>query len=365
MPDEKFIDAPPGGLEGWRTVWSEDRRHPPVGGIVRRVARRLYLLLSGASGEPRRQREFNLAVLDLLEDLRGDLLAIRDDIMGDLRSVNADLSHDVREVEARVRQGVARGDALISMVDRKIEGVASRIRDLSNPIVGPGAPSTPLRADFHYRRLEDALRGSEGEVRDAARHYLRYARESAPVVDVGCGRGELLALCHEEGIEAIGFDSNERAVADLVARGLDARLGLVPGCFETMPDRSVGTIVAMHVVEHLPFPELYALLTESVRVLKTGGYLAIETPNAESIVSSATEFWKDPTHLGPRHQAALVTLAREIGFDVAELATTAPFPAAEQLQVPDGASDDVAALVERLNRLLYGNQNLRLVLRVR
>jgi 2-polyprenyl-3-methyl-5-hydroxy-6-metoxy-1,4-benzoquinol methylase len=363
MPDEKFIDAPPAGSAGWREVWGEDRRYPPAGGFVRRLARRMFLLLSGASGEARRQREFNVALLDLLEGLKGDIQVIRDEIVRDLQRVNADLARDVHDVDERVHKSVARGDALVSAVDRKIEGIAARIRDLSSPFVDQAAPPSTFRADYHYRRLEDALRGSEAEVQDAARHYLRYARKSAPVIDVGCGRGEFLELCLAENVRATGFDSNERAVADLKKRGLDARLGVVPGCFEAIAGGSVGTILAMHVVEHLPFPELYGLLVESARVLKPGGYLAIETPNARSIVASASEFWKDPTHLGPRHEAALVTLAREIGFDVEELVTTTPFPESDQLRASAGASADVADLVKNLNHLLFGHQNLRLVLR--
>lgn len=362
MPDWKYIDEPPVGRDAWREVWVEDRRYPPSGGMVRRAARWLYLKLRGVSDEARRQREFNLVVLDLLDDLRNELRARAEEILRDLRAVSADLSRDVRETNERVLRGVDRGDALVAAVDRKIEGLAARVRDLSNPVVG--APVAAVSsADFHYRRMEDALRGGESEVRDAARHYVRYAKEIGPVVDVGCGRGEFLSLCSEEGISAIGFDSNERAVADLVAKGLDARLGLVPSCFEGVADRSIGTVVAMHVVEHLPFPELYGLMTESARVLKPGGYLAIETPNAGSIVASAREFWKDPTHLGPRHEAVLVTLARELGFEVAALETCAPFPEAEQIAVPSGASPDVALLARRLNDLLYGDQNLRIVLR--
>ncbi len=364
MPEDKFIESPPEGREGWREVWSDDRRYPPTGGFLRRLARRFFLLLSGASGEGRRQREFNVAALDLLQDLRGDIEIIRDEIVKDVQGVNADLSRDIGEADQRIHKSVARGDALISALDRKIEALAARLRDQTNPHVPESLPPNAPSSDFHYRRLEDALRGTESEVRGGAKHYLRYATEASPVIDVGCGRGEFLELCNEKEIEAIGFDSNERAVADLQAKGLDARLGLIPGCFVGVADRSVGTVVAMHVVEHLPFAALYSLFIESARVLKPGGYLVVETPNADSLVTSAREFWKDPTHLGPRHQAALVTLAREIGFEVAELTTITPFSEAEQLRVPEGASTELRDLVERLNPLLYGNQNLRLVLRL-
>ena len=376
MSDERFIDQPPEGLEGWREVWRDDRRYRPRAGILARLLRSVSSLLVRASGDSERQRGFNLVALDLISDLRGDLAALREDVRRtheeltrDLKAVEANLARDLEAHVARMEElvpiAVRRGDALVAAIDRKIEGVAGRLRDLSTPVIGPNAPPSAFRSDFVYRRLEDALRGSESEVREAARHYLRYAREQSPVIDVGCGRGELLALCRDEGIAAKGYDTNERSVADLVGRGLDASVGSIPGCFANVESGSVGTIVAMHVVEHLPSDVLFTLFTEASRALRSGGYLAIETPNAASLVVSATELWKDPTHLGPRHLAALVTLGRETGFEVAESSTGAPFPESDRLQVSPEASDELRSLVGRLNQILYGDQNLRVVLRNR
>jgi SAM-dependent methyltransferase len=376
MSDERYIDHPPAGLEGWREVWRDDRRYPPRAGLAARLLRKLSSLLVRAGGDAERQRGFNLVTLDLVDDLRRDLAALRDD----LRSAQADLARDLKGVESNLARdlerhvarmeelvpvAVRRGDALVAAVDRKVEGVAARLRDLSAPLVGADAPASGLRSDFVYRRLEDALRGSEAEVREAARHYLGFLRESAPVVDVGCGRGELLALCREAGIEAKGFDTNERSVADLIGRGLDASVGAIPECLSRLAPGSTGAVVAMHVVEHLPADVLLALFTETARALRPGGLLVVETPNASSLVVSATELWKDPTHLGPRHLAALVTIGRESGFDVVEAGTSAPFPESDRIQAAPGASEDLRALVARLNELLYGDQNLRLILRKR
>ncbi|MGK2859677.1 MAG: class I SAM-dependent methyltransferase, partial [Thermoanaerobaculia bacterium] len=368
MSDERFIERPPEGLEGWRDVWRDDRRYPPSSGLLARMLRGVWSVLVRASGEAERQRDFNLALLDLLSDLRGDLAAAREDarkvnedLVRDLKAIETSLARDleahVERIEELVPIAVRRGDALVAAVDRKIEGVTARLRDISNPVTGPDAPSSSLRSAFVYRRLEDALRGSEAEVREAARHYLAYLREATPVVDVGCGRGELLALCLDEGIAAKGFDANERSVADIVAKGLDASVGSIPGCLTTMASGSVGTIVAMHVVEHLPADILFSLFTESARVLRDGGYLVIETPNAASLVVSSTELWKDPTHLGPRHLAALVTIGRETGFDVAESSTGAPFPASDQIQCSAEASEETRVLVGNLNKILFGDQN--------
>jgi O-antigen chain-terminating methyltransferase len=353
MSDERFIGSPE-GIEGWREVWRDDLRYPPRPGILGKLARTLSSLLLRASGEAARQRNFNIALLEMLSDVRGDMSAI-----------NANVARQVARVEELVPIAIRRGDALVAAVDRKVEGVAARIRDLSNPPAGAAAPSGGSSADFVYRRLEEALRGSEPVVRESAAHYLPFLREQQPVVDAGCGRGELLALCREEGIAAKGFDTNERSVADLVAKGLDASVGAIPGCFAGFESGSLGTIVAMHVVEHLPGELLFALFEEAARTLRPGGYLVIETPNAASVVVSATELWKDPTHLAPRHVAALVTLGRESGFDLAEASTAAPFPASDTIQVSAEATPEIRQLVARLNQLLFGDQNLRVVLRKR
>jgi O-antigen chain-terminating methyltransferase len=259
---------------------------------------------------------------------------------------------------------VRRGDALVAAVDRKVEGVAARLRDMTNPSAGEPLPAA-ARADFAYRRLEEALRGSESDVRESARHYLPYLKGGAPVVDVGCGRGELLSLCRDEGIAAKGYDTNERSVADLVAKGLDASVGAIPGCLAGLERGAVGTLVAMHVVEHLPAELVFSLFTEAARAIRPGGHFVIETPNAASVVVSSTELWKDPTHLGPRHLASLVTLGREGGFDVAEASTAAPFPVSDTIQVSADAPAEIRQLVARLNQILYGDQNLRVVLRRR
>ncbi|MFA6954832.1 MAG: class I SAM-dependent methyltransferase [Thermoanaerobaculia bacterium] len=357
MSDERFIETPPAGLEGWREVWRDDRRYPPRAGFVARLLRKLAAILLRASGEPVRQRDFNLALLELTTDLRTDLKGVETNLARDLAA-------HVARMDELVPIAVRRGDALVAAVDRKVEGVSARLRDLTNPSAGEALPAA-ARADFVYRRLEEALRGSESDVRESAKHYLSYLKDGAPVVDVGCGRGELLSLCRDEAIAAKGFDTNERSVADLVAKGLDASVGAIPGCLASLAPRSIGTLVAMHVVEHLPADLLFDLFTEASRTVRPGGHFVIETPNASSLVVSSTELWKDPTHLGPRHLAALVTLGREAGFDVAEATTAAPFPESDTIQVAKDASPEVRQLVARLNTLLYGDQNLRVVLRRR
>lgn len=368
MADERYIDAAPAGAEGWREVWLEDRRYRPRAskhewllGMVRRLFRRV------GQGDAERQKNFNLVLLDLLGDLRGDVAAVRRDLRSDLEAVQRDLAGAIATESQKLRELVLiaakRGDALVSALDQKIESVDVRVRDAVNPKAALHAGGEPVRSDLLYRRLEDALRGGEAEVRADVAHYVNLARDHQPVLDVGCGRGEFLAMCREQGITASGVDVNERSVADLQQRGLNASVGAVPQCFTGLGDASLGAVLAMHVVEHLPTDALFALFRESQRVLRPGGLLMIETPNAESMVMSATDFWRDPTHLAPRHPAALTVLAREYGFEIEEVRAVHEVAEGARISILPEDPPELQRVIHAVNDRLFAPQDLRMILR--
>jgi len=362
MSDEQFVDTPPAGAAAWRAVWQHDRRYRPG----RKWQAWLLRLLGRVAGPDNdRQRDFNLTVLDLVDDLRREIDDVRrgaradvDSLQHDVRSGDDALSAELAKTRAVIPVAAMRNDALIAALDQKIETLAVRIRDLINPIVQT-ADSGQRTTDFVYRRLEDSLRGSEHEVRDSVAHYANLARDHAPLIDVGCGRGELLALVPG----ARGFDTNERSVADLTGRGFDATLAGVPECFASIGDASIGSVAALHVVEHLPVELLFAFFRESARVLRDGGLLMIETPNAESLLVSASEFWRDPTHLAPRHPAALVLLAREHGFVVDECRAVHPFPEGTRIAMLESDPPELQRVIHAVNDRLFAPQDLRLIAR--
>jgi O-antigen chain-terminating methyltransferase len=346
-----FIETPPEGLEGWREVWREDLRYrqEPSQSFLHRITRSILtpLIRRVTRADQERQRNFNVAALELITDLRRDI---------------ADLRGELEHLQGQLPVGVRRNDALVAALDQKIETVAARVRDLTLPALeGPEAPG--FRGNVVYRGIEDGLRGSEFETRESMQDYAARADAHQPVLEMGCGRGEFLDLCVEHRITAQGIDSNERSVASLRARGLDAVLGMIPADLRSMEDQSYGSILAAHVVEHLQSDDLIALFAEARRLLRGGGLFMIETPNAQSIAMASTDFWRDPTHVAPRPAAVLTVLGRQFGFEVEEMRTLSPYPAANLLRIEPGSSPQIQRVVERLNELLFGDQNLRLVLR--
>ena len=354
---DKLIEAPPEGAKGWAEVWRDDLRFPVSLGKAQgsdRAALPLAFSRSILGPLADRQRDFNVATLELLDGLHGDIDSLRSDLARMHREISAD-------TDRRVHVGLQRNDALYAAIDQKVEAVASRVRDLSLPFISVPA-ATNAREDFVYRRLEDGLRGSERKylcsgalpslrrgTTARARHRLR--------------PGRFLVLCNERKILAKGFDTNERSVADLRDRGFDVQVDSAPRCLRKVTSRSIGTIFASHVVEHVPADALISVFAESARVLRNGGYFMIETPNAQSLAMSALDFWRDPTHLAPRHVGALTLIGREFGFEVVELRTIDPFPEANLLPADSRQSPELRSVVDRLNEVLFGNQNLRLVLR--
>lgn len=359
MADDRYVDAPPAGADGWREVWDADRRYHPrtakhewLFGFLRRLFRRTI------EPDAERQKNFNVVLLELLNDIRRDADAIRRDLRADVESVQKSAGDALAAESTRLNNLVVtaakRNDALIAALDQKIETLAVRIRDVVNP---------PVTPETLYRRLEDALRGSESEVRADVAHYVRLAADQQPALDVGCGRGEFLAACREASIAAKGVDTNERSVADLKARGFDVALAGVPECFASIDDRALGSILAMHVVEHLPVDALFALFRDSSRVLRKNGLLMIETPNAESVAVSASDFWRDPTHLAPRHVAALTVLAREHGFEIAEVRAVHELPEGMRIPILESDAPELQRVIHTINDRFFAPADLRLVLR--
>jgi O-antigen chain-terminating methyltransferase len=193
------------------------------------------------------------------------------------------------------------------------------------------------------------MRGSTQEVRDRQRPYMEDFAGAAPVLDVGCGRGEFLGLLRDAGIEARGVDADADMVAFARGEGLDVEQADALAYLDSVPDGSLGGIFAAQVVEHLPPLALRRFLELAAAKLRRGGLLVAETINPLSPLA-LRNYFADLTHVQPLVPETLALLARHAGF--ASVETRFANPPAERLEVPDDPV--IAENVRRLNELLFG-----------
>jgi 2-polyprenyl-3-methyl-5-hydroxy-6-metoxy-1,4-benzoquinol methylase len=172
-------------------------------------------------------------------------------------------------------------------------------------------------ADFSnidWLKFAEKFRGSEASIKERQQMYAARFRGATNVVDIGCGRGELLEVLRESEIQAYGIDLNDDSIAICRNKGLTAEKADLFTHLASLPDSSLGGLVCCQVVEHLPPERLPEFIRLGHSKLRVGAMLAIETPNPECLAIFATHFYLDPTHRHPIPPALLSFYLEEAGF---------------------------------------------------
>lgn len=337
------------------------------------------------------------AYVDRVKDEQAARAAEVDDLLVALRSIVDALPSDHGPagtgdvLTGRLEHAVHHADAQVALtrqhIDRELAAVRSTVRltqamleRTAGDAAGPAATAPPPAAgeeggttsaapgkrfqhavptfDLLYRAFEDRHRGDPQQILERQRDdYLELLaglpNPELPIVDLGCGRGELVSMLAGGGHDAIGVDSNTGQVTD-TAEGEFHEADLFDWLDER-PDASCRAVVAMHVVEHLPLDLQIRLVFEARRVLAEGGVLVLETPNTLSLNIGASNFWVDPTHERPVHPLFLEFLAVEAGYARQETRFLHPIPASFP------RTDATAELVDSLDSLILGPGDLALV----
>lgn len=212
-----------------------------------------------------------------------------------------------------------------------------------------------------YIAFEDRFRGSRADIKERQRVYLDLLREAGagtpdrPIVDVGSGRGELLELLGEEGLQARGVDLNEGMVALCAQAGLDCLHGDAVSYLAGLEPGSLGAVTGFHIIEHLPFPAMVALLDASLRALAPGGVVVFETPNPANLLVASRWFYLDPTHRNPLPGEMVAMIAEARGF--VEVGIRALHPMQTRFEAQD------ALLAGQLDAIFHGPQDYALIAR--
>jgi O-antigen chain-terminating methyltransferase len=329
-----------------------ERRPGPRGALllpVKKVLRKLmrwYVEPFAAD-----QRAFNDSALKLVDQLFEEV----DAVFGHLGRVEGELGQ--RREDAR---RLAELEERLKRVERRPAGTVA-----ATVAAQPAAASVP-----DYFAFESRMRGRTEDIRERQRAYIDDFRDAAPVLDLGCGRGEFLALLREAGIAARGVDADADMVAYARGEGLDVEQGDALAALEALEDGSLGGIFLAQVVEHLPPPTLVRLLELAHGKLRPGGVLVAETINPLSPIA-LRNYFADLTHAQPLVAETLALLAEQAGFHAVETRYLNEPPASERLrevELPpepefDAARDALAQNVRRLNDQLFGPLDYAIVAR--
>jgi len=258
---------------------------------------------------------------------------------------------------------MARSDALLQRLAEELEEVASlserSLRGEPLPVSGTSPLDEGRLADALAEvqpPLPESFRGSEDEIRHRMDRYLPDLKPKAPVLDLGCGRGELLLLLREAGVDATGVEGDPALAEAARRRGLEVVEGDVLEVVKEQESESRGAVTAVHLFEHLTSAKLIAVLAEIRRVLRPGGLLIAECPNPHSLRVGASLFWQDPTHQRPLLPETLELMLRAAGFVFDRRELLHPFPPDQLLADDQGGTGavtdpEISMLAERVDRL--------------
>ena len=205
----------------------------------------------------------------------------------------------------------------VAQLQRKIDAARASGLSTNSPVVALPT-SSPTIDDALYIALEDAFRGDPIVIRARQHQYVPYVQnvvtKDAPLLDIGCGRGEWLQVLKGSNIPATGIDTNAASVQECSAQGLNVLHADAITYLSNAKEKSLGAVTLFQVLEHLPFATMVHLLRLALRALVPGGVLIAEVPNSETLSVGASTFWIDPTHERPLFPGLLKFLATEVGY---------------------------------------------------
>jgi SAM-dependent methyltransferase len=177
-------------------------------------------------------------------------------------------------------------------------------------------------AGRYEARFTDEL---NGKPRDRQLLDAFAASMGDPVVDIGCGPGQVGAFVRERGRRVVGADLSP-AMARRAGRRLDTALAADMRALP-LADGAVAGVLAFYSLIHLERPEVEAVLRELVRVLRPGGAVLLAAHEGEGRVV-LDEFLGEPVPFVATLFSLdeLVAAVRAAGLDVVLAERRAPYP---------------------------------------
>jgi len=211
---------------------------------------------------------------------------------------------------------------LLSLLGRNI---VSKIRNKANAI-------NMISRDYydetyyagHVRRLQNNNRFTKVKLQRL--FALLQPRGGELILDLGSGVGTIMLALARVGIRACGLDYSFKSLViaknNFVQHNSSAPFSGIccDGKNIAIKDNSFDAIAAVDFTEHLDDAFLTAALSESFRILKNGGRMAIYTPSVthlfERLKKRNVILKRDNSHIGLRTMEKYLDLLKQCGFTI-------------------------------------------------
>ncbi|HJM83375.1 MAG TPA: class I SAM-dependent methyltransferase [Nitrospinota bacterium] len=337
-----------------------------------RLSRRAYYVLWG-------QEKYNNYVMDAIGYLLADTSYYRARYLSTANRVE-DLDQRISKLENNLADSVEKLSNSLANLDkqgiflkRRVSDALKVLSDMEGSNVSQVAQEERAKLDsFDYRLFENIHRGSRLEIKNRMGLYLKWFNNSQNVLDVGCGRGELLEVFSDNGISATGIDINEEMTRECNERGQEAVEADAMEYMENIDNDSLGGITAIQFIEHLPVEVMTRFFELAYDKLKPGAHIVAETINAACLATFCGAFYLDLSHYKPLHPLAVHFLLERIGYSSVQIEYVNPFPKPSRLaQIPDSLAQDsnlpkrvvkdYNENVMKLNNILFSNADYAVI----
>lgn len=134
--------------------------------------------------------------------------------------------------------------------------------------------------------------------------------EGRRILDVGCGKGQLLQALAERGARVAGVDPDEAALE--AAHELAPKASLRQGGAQLLPwgDGTMHAAIFLNSLHHIPVPDMLLALEEAARVVGRGGSVIVVEPLSEGSFFDALRLIEDETVVRQEAQGAIVRAMR-------------------------------------------------------
>lgn len=298
---------------------------------------------------------------------------LNDQFQGSLVSSERKLFDSINQAHKAVNNYEHRIDKLeaaLRTMDNVVRGLEGIIAQSSKQV--PKIDGSNTQSDLTYVLFENRFRGSQNEIEEHLNPYVEILKNvKGLVVDIGCGRGELLSLLKAQGISGKGIDLDLGMLSEAKAKGLDVIEGDGIKFLTAQPDKSIGAIVAIQVIEHLTVSQMDSLLALAKQKLIPGGKVIFETINPASVLAFVSNYARDPTHVFPQHPDTVSYRLSLAGFNNVETIFRSPIPEGGKipsLQLESWMTPQWEDFVrnynrgvEKLNALLFAPQDYAVI----